>query len=239
MTRPWRAALLTAAIVLVHRPASADCDDGITEDECVKYPGCQCEYEVKTCKNGGWYTHYYPVLPCPNAPKTPDGDAGPITDGGLSPAPDHDCRAMRDWLEQQRRLLAAYEDQGTIAKAQSEGWPVMRYHDQVWRNAHPGVTPTGDVWSRMIMGTNPKTCEIVQAIRKIPGCRKLKETGLPDASCRITYDHEAIHAKRCRDGVSKSDPDPQSASNEEIPAYQNDIDETEKYLHDNCGDDFQ
>lgn len=220
--------MLVAVVVVAARPASADCANGASEgyDQCQKYVDCRCSYEVKSCSNGGWYWNYFVTDPCPAASAKPTGpDAPPV-----KPPPDPECEAMQRWLAERHMLQQAYGDPDLVDLANTVGWSPNQYHMMVWRLTHPGIVPPGGVAVTSSMYTDWSDC----SIKKIPqGCDQLKRRGLPADACTIAVSHEQTHVDQCKAG-GKDPTSPKTASDNEGEAYQHEIDEIEKWLHDHC-----
>jgi hypothetical protein len=230
--------MIVAAIVLAHRPASADCSNGATSegyDQCQKYPGCTCSYEVKSCANGGWYWLYNVTEPCAAGspkPTKPDGSPAPTT------PPSDECLAMQRWDAERHMLLQKYMDPQLVQMGDQLGWSSYEYHMAIWHLQHWGETPPpGGLAGAANMYTqwfDPDTHQRVCTIQKIDeGCADLARRGLPKDACSIAQAHEQVHVQQCQ-SKSPTPTTPSLASQDEIPAYQKEISEIEQWIHDHC-----
>lgn len=233
--RVW---LAVNALLIGARPARASCQDGASEGfgECQQYPSCQCSSVTKTCPNGGWYTQYsVDKSKCAGAP-TPTPTS--TTPTAPRPTPDRPprkpkspCDRLKDWLRDQQKVLAAYQDDKLLNRAIRQHWSSAQYDNAVWRQAHGGAPiPPGGA---KLMGTDPNSCEIDDYDQ---GCKTLLDLGLPPQACQIALDHERVHQGQCRNRPSSYDPhDLRQRRDREVEAYRQEIDEIEKELGKSCG----
>lgn len=232
MARVW---VLTIAILLASRPASPGCDNpGGSEgfDQCQKYPGCECVSEVIPCAHGTWFTQYY-VDPgkCSGPGPRPPAPAGNGSGSGSDNKPKDPCEAKRDmmqkWLDAERRILGAYEDDDLLGLAISQGWSPGMYNMMLWRSLNQGGLPPSSVG---VMWTDPRTCKIENYG---PGCKWLLQHGLPPSACAIALAHEQVHVQQCKNKDPNFDPsDLQQYRDREVEAHQQTIAAIEKWLHD-------
>jgi hypothetical protein len=61
----------------------------------------------------------------------------------------------------------------------------------------------------------------------------LAKRGLPKDACSIAVGHEQVHVKQCQSG-SPTPSTPSLASQGEIPAYEQEISDIERWIHDHC-----
>jgi hypothetical protein len=229
----WIAALVVVAIVVVSRPARSGCDNpGVSQgyEQCRQYPSCECVSENIPCAHGTWFTQYSvnPANCHGPGPRPPAGSgAGSGSNKPNKPTP---CEMMQKWLDNERKFLAAYEDDDLLGLAIAQGWGPNLYNTMVWRSVHPGGLPPSNGGG--VMWTNPRTCEIhnYQA-----GCQWLLQQGLPQSACSISLAHEQVHAAQCKHKDPNYDPtDLQQYRDREVEAHKHTIDDIEKDLKDHC-----
>ncbi len=233
LARACVGAAFAAALLLVSRPAIPGCDNpGGSEgfDQCQKYPGCECTYEVIPCDHGGWYTQYY-VNPgkCYGSGPRPPPPQGSGSGSGSKPPPTA-CDRMKQMLADYLKIIAEYEDDDLLGLGIAQGWSPGLYNSQVWRASHPGDLPPPS--GGALMWTDPVTCEIHNYG---PACKWLLDHHAPPAACAIALAHEQVHAQQCKNKDPSFDPkDLQQYRDREVEAYQNTIGALKKYIQDHC-----
>jgi hypothetical protein len=137
---------------------------------------------------------------------------------------------MKEWLQDQKNVLRAYEDDKLLGRAIRQHWNPSQYDQAVWRQAHGGapIPPNGV----MLMATN-KDCEVVHYDE---GCKTLIDLGLPREACQIALAHEEVHQRQCQNRPPNYDSkNLRQRRDREVEAYKQSISEIEKYISKNCG----
>ncbi|HTJ42564.1 MAG TPA: hypothetical protein VL463_10750 [Kofleriaceae bacterium] len=237
------ACVAAISIVLAARAARPSCDNGGLSEgygECQAHPGCECQAVTKTCPNGGWYTQYSVDLtkcvgagssatPTDTTPKQP----APSPTPRLPPKKPKGtpCEMMQRWLDAEKRVLAAYQNDSILDQAIREGWSSYQYDSAIYEAVN-GEPPNEDD-GIAVMWTDMRRCKI-QNVKE--GCDWLMSKGLPPAACKIALDHEKVHEQQCKHRIAGYKPgDQRQRRDRETQAHQQTIDEIQRYLDQSCG----
>jgi hypothetical protein len=148
---------------------------------------------------------------------------------------------MQRWLEEERKIEKAYEDQSLIQQGLAEGWSTDWYNKRVYDLYNPGakLEPTQD--AQAVMNTvwdddHGNHC-VLQNYG--PGCTWLLSKGLPLQACQIAFDHEATHVAQCQAdqaaGFPRGRHDIRVFSEREIDAHFKQLGEISQWIAANCG----
>jgi hypothetical protein len=217
--------ILALAIALLARDAGADCSNTQPEgwDKCAPNPGC-CDARTVPCPDGSWYTQYTVRTGC----GTGSGSGGSGSGSQAKPPP-IECEQMEKWLDAEKKILSAYEDNQLLRIGEQLGWSPDQYDEAISELIHGGLTWGGPA----LMQTN-RRC-IIELYEQ--GCRWLLGKGLPPDACQIARAHELVHVGQCSQFGKMKGYDPSKLSNyrdREVEALTKTINDIQQWIDDHC-----